>query len=80
MFLTLFWKGFKHHGVTDRKVSDLDRKFIYKFWTILTERSGVKLMVSTSRHPKSDGASEIMNIMMENSLKSYCSYHQDDWD
>ena len=36
--------------------------------------------MSTSRHPQTDGASEIMNRMIENYLRCYCSYHQNDWD
>jgi len=44
------------------------------------ERSGIQLKMSSSRHPQTDGASEIMNRMIENYIRCYCSYHQDDWD
>lgn len=36
--------------------------------------------MSTSNHPQTDGASEDMNRMIENYLRCYCSYRQDDWD
>ena len=36
--------------------------------------------MSSSRHPQTDGASEIMNRMIENYLRCYCSYHQNNWD
>ena len=41
---------------------------------------GVQLKMSSSRHPQTNGASEIMNRMIENYLRCYCSYHQNDWD
>jgi len=71
---------FKHHGMPDSIVSDRDSKFTSKFWARLMELCGVKLKMSTSRHPQTDGASEVMNRMVENYLRCYCSYHQDDWD
>ena len=64
----------------DSIVSDRDPKFTSKFWKRLMELCGVKLKMSTSRHPQTDGASEIMNRMVENYIRCYCSYHQNDWD
>ena len=40
----------------------------------------IQLKMSSSRHPQTDGASEVMNRMIENYLRCYCSYHQNDWD
>ena len=44
------------------------------------EFCGVKLKMSASRHPRTDGTSEIKKRMVENYLRSYCTYHQNDWD
>ena len=44
------------------------------------ELSGVKLKMSTSKHPQTDGATEIMNRMVGNYLRCNCSYRQNDWD
>lgn len=41
---------------------------------------GVRLLLSRSTHPQTDGVSEIMNRMLENYLQCYCKYHQSDWD
>lgn len=41
---------------------------------------GVKLKMSSSRHPQTDGSSEIMNRMIENYLRCYCNFHQNNWD
>ena len=71
---------FKLHGLPDSIVSDRDPKFTSKFWKRLMELCGVKLKMSTSRHPQTDGASEIMNRMVENYIRCYCNYHQNNWD
>lgn len=71
---------FKLHGLPDSIVSDRDSKFTSAFWKRLMELSGIHLKMSSSRHPQTDGASEIMNRMIENYLRCYCSYHQNDWD
>lgn len=41
---------------------------------------GIKLKISTSRHPQTDGATEVMNRMIGNYLRCYCSFNQSDWD
>ncbi len=41
---------------------------------------GVKLKMSSSRNVQTDGASEVMNRMVENYLRCYCSHHWNDWD
>lgn len=38
--------------------------------------SGLKLKLSASRRPQTDGASDIMDRMIENYLRVYASYHQ----
>lgn len=40
----------------------------------------VTLKMSTSRLPRTDVASDVMNRMIENHLRCYVSYHQNDWD
>ena len=77
---SFFANIFKLHGLPDNIVSDRDPKFTSAFWKRLMELSGIQLKMSSSRHPQTDGASEIMNRMVENYLRCYCSYHQDDWD
>lgn len=60
-------------------VSDNDRKFRSNFWEILRHASKMELRTSSSRHSKTNGSSEIMNRMMENYIRCYCSYYQDEW-
>ena len=77
---SFFSNIFKHHGMPDSITSDRDPKFTSKFWDHLMKLCAVKLKMSTSKHSQTDGATEIMNRMVENYLRCYCSYHQNDWD
>ena len=71
---------FPLHGLPDTIVSKRDPKFTSKFWEHLINMLDIKLNRSTSYHPQTDGSSEIMNRMIENYIRCYCSYNQDDWD
>lgn len=71
---------FRLHGLPDSVVSDRDRKFTSRFWSSLMGLCGIKLKMSTSRHPQTDGATEVMNRMIGNYLRCYCAFNQSDWD
>lgn len=71
---------FRLHGLPDDIVSDRDPKFTSRFWDQLTELCGIKLKMSTSRHPQTDGGAEIMNRMIGNYLRCYCARNQRNWD
>jgi len=67
------------HGLHESIVSDRDTRFTSKFWTSLIQLLQVKLNLSTAFHPESDGQTERVNHTLEQYLRSYCSYQQDDW-
>jgi hypothetical protein len=48
----------RFHGVPNSIVSDLDSKFVSKFWQSLHNALGTKLSLSVSFHPQTDGQSE----------------------
>jgi hypothetical protein len=68
------------HGVPEIIISDRDPRFTSHFWTALWKELGTKLNMSTSYHPQTDGQTENANRTLENMLRAYVSYHQDDWD
>ena len=70
----------RHHGVPRSIVSDRDARFTSNFWRSLWEQMGTKLAMSSSYHPESDGQTERMNRTLEDMLRSYTNYEQDDWD
>lgn len=63
---------FKLYEIPDNIVSDRDSKFTSKFWDLLMKFFGVKLKISTIRHPQTDGSSEVINRMVDNYLLCYC--------
>ena len=55
----LFFNNWYHeNGLPDDIVCDRDKLFISKFWKALTKLTGVKLRMSMSFHPETDGSSE----------------------
>lgn len=70
---------FRLHGLPDSIVSDRDPRFTSQFWQQLLNMCGVHLKMSTSKHPQTDGSSEIMNRMVANFLRCYCNYPQTNW-
>lgn len=71
---------FPQHGLPDAIISDRDPKFGSKFRQELMSMCGVKLKMSSVRHPQTDGASVVMNRVVENYLRCFCSHKQNDWD
>ncbi|KAH0609221.1 uncharacterized protein H6S33_001449 [Morchella sextelata] len=50
-----------------------------KFWYSLMKLLGVNLCLSTAYRPQADGQTERVNQMLEQYLRNYCSYQQDNW-
>lgn len=61
-----FRETFQFHSLPDSIISHRDPKFTSTFWDHLMNLCDVKLGMSSSHHPQSDGTSQIMNSMVEN--------------
>lgn len=68
------------HGIPKSIVSDRDPRFTSNFWKCLWSLLGTKLAMSTAYHPQSDGQTERMNRTLEDMLRAYVNYEQNDWD
>jgi hypothetical protein len=67
------------HGLPSHIVSDRGSKFVSKLWRNLMERLGINLRLSTAYHPQTDGQTERINQVLEQYLRVFTSYQQDDW-
>ena len=76
LFLENIWKL---HGLPNSIISDRDPVFTSKFWAELMGRLDVRLRKSTAFHPKTDGQTERVNQSLEQYLRQYCNYEQDNW-
>jgi len=76
LFLANVWKL---HGLPSDIVSDRDPVFTSKFWAELMERLDVRLRKSTAFRPQTDGQTEWVNQTLEQYLRQYCNYEQDNW-
>jgi hypothetical protein len=70
---------FRLHGSPRSIVSDRGPQFISSFWRRFHELLGTKTNLSNAFHPETDGSSEVTNQVLEQYLRIYGNYHQNDW-
>ncbi|TPX52255.1 hypothetical protein CcCBS67573_g09911, partial [Chytriomyces confervae] len=71
---------FPHHGIPVHFISDRDVKFTSNFWQELCKSLKIKLTISTSSHPQTDGQTEQKNDWILQALRHFVAPYQDDWD
>lgn len=70
---------FSKHGVPNDIVSDRGKHFVSRFWASLCQLLQIKSNLSTAYHPETDGQTERVNQILEQYLRIYINYQQDDW-
>jgi len=70
---------FKHHGYPKYIVSDRGSIFTSAVWTELFRCLKAKQNLSSSFHPQTDGITEKENDIIENCIRSFTNFQQDDW-
>jgi hypothetical protein len=70
---------FRLHGLPKDIVSDRGPVFNSKFWREFTAGLGIKCNFSTAFHPQTDGQTERVNQTLEQYLRMFCSYEQNNW-
>ena len=73
------WEIWKLEGLPTNIVYDRDTKITSYFWQVLMDLLGIMTKLSTTFHPKTDGQTECVNQTIEQYLRHYCSWKQDDW-
>jgi transposase InsO family protein len=70
---------FRLHSVPDTIVSDRGPQFTSRFWKHLCHSLKIEPRLSMAFHPETDGQTEQMNSIMEQYLRAYVNYQQDNW-
>jgi hypothetical protein len=70
---------FPHYGIPCKVISDRDPRFTGRFTTMLCTKLGIKQNLSTAYHPQTDGQSERTNQWLEQYLRIFRNYSQNDW-
>ncbi|GBG81252.1 hypothetical protein CBR_g31924 [Chara braunii] len=68
------------HGVPLSTVSDRDTRFTSLKWQELMRVYGSKLLMSSGRHPETNGQTEQMNKILQQVLRMYIRPDQVNWD
>ena len=75
----LFQRIVKHFGLLIRIIGDRDPRWTSAIWKALAETFGTRLALSTSKHPQTDGQTEVMNQHLEMMMRAYVCKDQKDW-
>ena len=68
-----------HYGLPTRIISDRDPRFTSTFSRELCRTLGITQNISTAHHPQTDGQSEHTNQRLEQYLRIFIDYHQQNW-
>jgi RNase H-like domain found in reverse transcriptase/Reverse transcriptase (RNA-dependent DNA polymerase)/Integrase zinc binding domain/Chromo (CHRromatin Organisation MOdifier) domain/Integrase core domain len=67
------------HGVPDNVITDRGSQFTSRFWNRVCTHMSTDHRLSTAFHPQTDGQTERQNQTMEQYLRAYVNYEQDNW-
>ena len=71
---------FAKHGIPTHVTSDRDKDFVAQFMKSLGELLNIEFHYTSGYHPEADGQTERANQTLEQYIRMYCNYQQDDWD
>jgi hypothetical protein len=70
---------FSKHGVPTHVTSDRGSEFVSHFFRSLGKALDMKLHFTSGYHPEGDGQTERTNQTLEQYIRIYCNYQQDNW-
>src|SRR5467141_3386715 len=70
---------FSKHGVPSHVTSDCGTEFVSHFFRSLGTALDMKLHFTSGYHPEGDRQTERTNQTLEQYLRVYCNYQQDNW-
>jgi hypothetical protein len=76
MSSTLFGRGC---GLLGDIVSDRDTRFTSGFYRELCHKLGIHQSMSTAWHPQFDGSTEVVNKVVETTIRAHVNHMQTNW-
>ena len=76
MYLHEIWR---EHGMPNTVTSDRGAVFVSELMRRLCKWLGVEPKPSSAYYPETDGQTERANSVIEQYIRAFCSYRQDDW-
>lgn len=76
LYLGEIWK---HPGDSNSAISDHGATFTSEFFTSFLKQLGTTPRATTAYHPQADGQTERTNQTLEDFLRCFVSYQQEDW-
>src|SRR5258707_1034186 len=70
---------FSKHGTPSHVTSDQGSEFVSHFFQSLGKLLWMELHFTSGYHPEGDGQMEHLNQVLEQYLRAYTNYQQDDW-
>ena len=70
---------FRLHGLPETIISDRDPVFTLTLAQEMASCLSIKSCFSSAFHPQTDGQTERINAILEQYLRGYCNYQQDNW-
>jgi len=64
---------------TRQIITDCGKKFTSRFWKLVCSDLSINHRLLTAFHPQTDGQTERQNQTMEQYLRAFCNYEQDNW-
>ena len=68
-----------NHQMPKSIITDRGSLFMSHFWKMFTSLLGTKTKLSTVYYPQTDGQTERLNQTLEQYLRCYINYKQDNW-
>jgi len=79
-FANLFMKEIvRLHGLPRDIITARGTLFTSDLWKETTGKLGIERRLRTAFHPQTDGQTERTNAVLEQYLRAYINYQQDDW-
>jgi hypothetical protein len=77
--MTFLREVIRLHGAPRTIVSDRGPVLVSKYWKTFCHYLSIHTKFSTAFHPQTDGQTERQNQTLEQYLRIFCSFEQDDW-